>query len=464
MNLEKKLKSAVVAGIEKLYNQKPDEKRINFQKTSKDFEGDITIVVFPFTGISKKSLEQTANNIGAYLKENLAEVESYNVVKGFLNLVISSSFWLEFFNAASVTEPFGFAPANTGKTMMVEYASPNTNKPLHLGHIRNILLGYSVAEILKANGHKVLKVQVINDRGIHICKSMLAWQKWGNGETPETSGLWGGLIILGRAPISASANEIQIEGIPTTDMNGLYGGSIANDNSGIIKYVSIRHGGANIGNGNEINGLTLGGVGNGTIIENVEIVGNQDDGVEFFGGTVNVKNLLVWNSGDDAVDVDQSWGGTLDNFIVICGQATDHALEIDGPEGLYLASQVVKNGSIKGNPSAELGDFRSCPRGSYENIFFFNFPDPATTSGRGDLSISNPTTSSNPTCSTDNLSSGVLTFSNLQVILPSNVLLTSVFKDGTSNSATSVITRTVGATRINYNWTWAEQANELSEY
>ena len=282
--------------------------------------------------------------------------------------------------------------------------------------------------------------------------------------TPEISGLWGGLIILGRAPISASASEIQIEGIPTTDMNGLYGGSIPNDNSGILKYVSIRHGGANIGNGNEINGLTLGGVGNGTIIENIEIVGNQDDGVEFFGGTVNVKNVLVWNSGDDAIDVDQAWNGTLDNFIVICGQATDHALEIDGPEGLYLASQIVKNGSIKGSSVAELGDFRSCPRGSYENIFFFNFPDPATTSGRGDLSVTNPTTSSNPTCSTDNLSSGVLTFSNLQVILPSNVLLTSVFKDGTSNSATSVITKTVGANRINYNWTWAEQANELSEF
>ena len=282
--------------------------------------------------------------------------------------------------------------------------------------------------------------------------------------TPEISGLWGGLIILGRAPISASASEIQIEGIPTTDMNGLYGGINPNDNSGTIKYVSIRHGGANIGNGNEINGLTLGGVGNGTTIENIEIIGNQDDGVEFFGGTVNVKNLLVWNSGDDAVDVDQSWNGTLDNFIVICGQATDHALEIDGPEGLYLASQIVKNGSIKGSSVAELGDFRSCPRGSYENIFFFNFPDPATTSGRGDLSVTNPTTSSNPTCSTDNLSSGVLTFSNLQVILPSNVLLTSVFKDGTSNYATSVITKTVGANRINYNWTWAEQANELSEF
>ena len=191
MNLEEKLKSAVAEAIEKLYNQKPDEKRITFQKTSKDFEGDITIVVFPFTSLSKKSPEQTANDIGAYLKENIAEVENFNVVKGFLNLVISSSYWLDFFNTATTKNNFGFAPANTGKTIMVEYASPNTNKPLHLGHVRNILLGYSVAEILKANGHKVLKVQVINDRGIHICKSMLAWQKWGNGETPESSGMKG---------------------------------------------------------------------------------------------------------------------------------------------------------------------------------------------------------------------------------------------------------------------------------
>ncbi len=195
MTLEEKLKEVTVQGIEKLYNQRPDENRINFQKTSKDFEGDITIVVFPFTGISKKSPEQTANDIGAYLKDNLVEVESYNVVKGFLNLVISSSFWLDFFYTASSAKHFGFVPANTGKTMMVEYSSPNTNKPLHLGHVRNILLGYSVAEILKANGHKVLKVQVINDRGIHICKSMLAWQKWGNGETPETSGLKGDKLV-----------------------------------------------------------------------------------------------------------------------------------------------------------------------------------------------------------------------------------------------------------------------------
>ena len=274
---------------------------------------------------------------------------------------------------------------------------------------------------------------------------------------PATQGLWGGVIILGKAPISASASEIQIEGIPTTDPNGLYGGNDVSDNSGVMKYVSIRHGGANIGNGNEINGLTLGGVGNGTTIENIEIVGNQDDGIEFFGGTVNVSNLLVWFSGDDAIDTDQAWAGTLNNFIVICGSATDHALEIDGPEGTLIASHTLRNGSIKGSPEAELGDFRACPRGTFENIFFFDFVDPAT-AGRGDLSISNPT---NSTCSTDNLTNGVLTFSNLQVILPTNVTLSSVFKNGTSAFATSVTTRTIGANKTSLNWTWAEQANVL---
>jgi hypothetical protein len=274
---------------------------------------------------------------------------------------------------------------------------------------------------------------------------------------PATQGLWGGVIILGKAPISASASEIQIEGIPTTDPNGLYGGNDVSDNSGVMKYVSIRHGGANIGNGNEINGLTLGGVGNGTTIENIEIVGNQDDGIEFFGGTVNVSNLLVWFSGDDAIDTDQAWAGTLNNFIVICGSATDHALEIDGPEGTLMASHTLRNGSIKGSPEAELGDFRACPRGTFENIFFFDFVDPAT-AGRGDLSISNPT---NSTCSTDNLTNGVLTFSNLQVILPTNVTLSSVFKNGTSAFATSVTTRTIGANKTALNWTWAEQANVL---
>jgi len=167
---------------------------------------------------------------------------------------------------------------------------------------------------------------------------------------PTVSGLWGGLIVLGNAKISASnssgdVSEVQIEGIPTSDANGLYGGSNDADNSGVIKYVSIRHGGANIGSGNEINGLTLGGVGSGTTIENIEVVSNQDDGIEWFGGTVNVTNVVVWNAGDDGIDTDQSWGGTLDNFVVIT--PSDRPFELDGPEGTYEASHTIKNGNVQ---------------------------------------------------------------------------------------------------------------------
>jgi len=167
---------------------------------------------------------------------------------------------------------------------------------------------------------------------------------------PTVSGLWGGVIVLGNAKISASnssgdVSEVQIEGIPTSDANGLYGGSDDADNSGVMKYVSIRHGGANIGSGNEINGLTLGGVGSGTTVENVEVVSNQDDGIEWFGGTVNVTNVVVWNAGDDGIDTDQSWGGTLDNFVVIT--PSDRAFELDGPEGAHEASQTIKNGNVQ---------------------------------------------------------------------------------------------------------------------
>ena len=151
---------------------------------------------------------------------------------------------------------------------------------------------------------------------------------------PTLNGLWGGLLVLGNAPISADAASVQIEGIPPSDQNGLYGGTDAADNSGIIRFISIRHGGANIGEGNEINGLTLGGVGSGTIIENVEVIANQDDGIEWFGGTVSVKNAVLWNVGDDAVDTDQSWAGTLDNFIVV--NPGDECFELDGPEGCLL--------------------------------------------------------------------------------------------------------------------------------
>lgn len=169
---------------------------------------------------------------------------------------------------------------------------------------------------------------------------------------PDIDGLWGGVLVLGHAPISASnesgdVSEIQIEGIPTSDANGLYGGNREDDSSGILKYISIRHGGANIGAGNEINGLTLGGVGNGTVVENIEVVSNQDDGIEWFGGTVNVSNAMVWNVNDDAIDADQSWAGTLDNFMVLT--PGDNNFELDGPEGSYDAGYTIKNGIVSAN-------------------------------------------------------------------------------------------------------------------
>jgi hypothetical protein len=273
---------------------------------------------------------------------------------------------------------------------------------------------------------------------------------------PTLSGLWGGLMIMGNAPISADAASVQIEGIPASDPNGLYGGSDAADNSGVVKFISIRHGGANIGEGNEINGLTLGGVGNGTVIENVEVVANQDDGIEFFGGTVNVTNALVWNAGDDAIDTDQAWAGTLNNFIVVCGNQTDHALEIDGPEGSLLAGHTLTNGTVKGNDASELGDFRSSARGDFNNIYFFGFPDPAT-DGRGDFSLSSGTDAT--------FAAGDLTFSNLQVTLPTGVALTAVFKAGTDVHATDVAAgaNTVGANVSAFSsWTWAGVSGNLA--
>jgi len=194
---------------------------------------------------------------------------------------------------------------------------------------------------------------------------------------PDLNGLWGGVIVLGSARISASnengdVSEVQIEGIPTSDPNGLYGGNNDADNSGVIKYISIRHGGTNIGSGNEINGLTLGGVGSGTVIENVEVVANQDDGIEWFGGTVNVKNVVVWNVGDDGLDTDQSWAGTVDNFFIIT--VAGHNFELDGPEGTYKAGHTMKNGTVvASNSSRAAEDLINIDNNSIvtlENIYF----------------------------------------------------------------------------------------------
>lgn len=195
--------------------------------------------------------------------------------------------------------------------------------------------------------------------------------------SPDVNGLWGGVIVLGKARISASnangdVSQVQIEGIPTSDSNGLYGGSDDTDNSGVLKHISIRHGGTNIGSGNEINGLTLGGVGSGTVIENIEIVGNQDDGVEWFGGSVSVTNVLVWNCGDDGIDTDQSWSGTLDNFVVI--GATGHSFELDGPEGTLVAGHTIRNGSIKasfeGRVCADLINVDGNSNVNLSNLYF----------------------------------------------------------------------------------------------
>lgn len=166
---------------------------------------------------------------------------------------------------------------------------------------------------------------------------------------PTTNGLWGGIIVLGSAPISASndigdVSEVQIEGIPTSDANGLYGGNDAADNSGVLSYISIRHGGTNIGSGNEINGLTLGGVGSGTTINNIEVIGNQDDGIEWFGGSAVVTDVVVWNAGDDALDTDQAWTGSVSNFVIIT--PAGHSFELDGPEGSTSGGHVIENGTV----------------------------------------------------------------------------------------------------------------------
>lgn len=196
MSLELFLTQEVVNIIQQLYSQAISSETVQFQKTKKEFEGDITLVVFPFVKIARKSPEQTAEEIGNALKNKVSIIRSFNVIKGFLNLNIDHSYWLGQLDRIHSEQNFGInTPDANADLMMIEYSSPNTNKPLHLGHIRNNLLGYSIAEIQKANGWNVLKTNIVNDRGIHICKSMLAWKLWGNGETPESSGMKGDHLV-----------------------------------------------------------------------------------------------------------------------------------------------------------------------------------------------------------------------------------------------------------------------------
>lgn len=231
----------------------------------------------------------------------------------------------------------------------------------------------------------------------------------------DTRGLWGGLLILGSAPCSLKndVNELQIEGIPTSDTNGLYGGSNADDNSGALQYVSIRHGGAEIGEGNEINGLTLGGVGRETTINQVEVVGNVDDGIEFFGGTVNATNLIVWGQGDDAIDIDQAYAGTVDGALIVLTAASDHGFEVDGPEGSATGRFTIKNATVIGatdncdaeGVDGEMADFRKGATGDLLNVLFRDF------SAGKDVELD---ASADAATYTD----GTLTFANIDILYP----------------------------------------------
>jgi hypothetical protein len=291
------------------------------------------------------------------------------------------------------------------------------------------------------------------------------------GETAGTNldendrGLWGGLIILGNAPCSFSGDivEAQIEGIPADDTFGLYGGTDPEDNSGVVSYISIRHGGALIGEGNEINGLTLGGVGNGTIINNIEVVANVDDGIEFFGGTVNASNLLVWAQGDDALDIDQAYSGTIDNALVILGDFSDHAFEIDGPEGSATGSFTLQNATIIGNTTTENGeyaDYRSGATGTTNNIYAYGFK------ASSDIELDNDGVATN-------YNDGQLIFGTWELVLPEGVTdVTSLFVNKADNVSVtdfgitaSAITEgenTVGANTSSLSWTYSNDAGSLN--
>ncbi len=274
---------------------------------------------------------------------------------------------------------------------------------------------------------------------------------------PDINGLWGGVIVLGKAFISASAAEVQIEGIPVSDTNGLYGGDDDEDDSGVITYISIRHGGANIGAGNEINGLTLGGVGTGTTIENVEVVANQDDGIEWFGGSVNVTNALIWNAGDDAMDTDQAWNGTMDDFIVV--NPTGSCFELDGPEGddaAYFASSrsplnhTFVNGTVYVGMSPAAIDFDNDTNVDMENIYFYGFEDEESAQAVQEYAAM------------VGFAGGSLT--NVEVTLPNGFSVAEIFVDVPAENITVVDENdnTVGASG-DYSWTWASKSGALSE-
>lgn len=278
-----------------------------------------------------------------------------------------------------------------------------------------------------------------------IADDILPGELIGTTMDPTLNGLWGGLLILGKAPISADAEAVQIEGIPPSDLNGLYGGTDPLDNSGSITYVSIRHGGANIGEGNEINGLTLGGVGSATTIENIEIIANQDDGIEWFGGTVNVTNALVWNTGDDAIDTDQSWSGTLDNVIIL--NPGDECFELDGPEGTMVGKHTIMNASAYADGAEGLIDLDANSNVDMDNVYFFGL-------------VAGQDFDELPTVYT-------CAFTDFEATLPAGTAVVDFFKGGSDAFTTAVAEgqNTVGADAQAFSgWTWASSSGALSNF
>lgn len=288
-------------------------------------------------------------------------------------------------------------------------------------------------------------------------------QKAGTNLDETANGLWGGVIILGKAPISVGndAGVAQIEGIPATESYGQYGGEIANDNSGSLKFVSIRHGGITIGQDNEINGLTLGGVGSGTVIQNIEIVANQDDGIEWFGGTVNSSNLLTWGHGDDGLDVDQEYTGTISNAVVIQGDEPGSAFELDGPEGTTNGTPfIMKDITVFGNgKDALVADLRDGVLVEFENILVLN---PGASSS---VNI-------NGEDSQNELLSDRIVFSNWELLLPNGLTVADFFTGATEGGASkftdnaiaieSADAASVGANLADFSWTYAAEKGALN--
>ena len=319
--------------------------------------------------------------------------------------------------------------------------------------------GSLASALIIAQGGKIIAAGSASEQIVFTstADNITVGESYGSNLDQNNRGLWGGLIVLGYAPSSfaGDVDALQIEGIPAEDSWGLYGGNDPNDNSGILKYISIRHGGALIGEGNEINGLTLGGVGAGTEIDNIEVVGNVDDGIEFFGGTVDASNLLVWAQGDDAIDIDQAYSGTIDNVVVHLGDISDHAFEIDGPEGSLNGSFILQNASIFGNGITENGeyaDYRSNAMGSTSGVFASGFPE-----GK-DVELDNDGVATN-------YNSGALTFGAWDIVLPAGVSdVTSVFVNkassvsvsGFGSTATAVSAQgSNGADTSAFNWTYS---------